>query len=398
MVVPYERPRNYLRYDAVAIAMPFAEAKAAIMALTTLPYQKRWVETLQEVQLKREVAGTSRIEGAEFTERELEAAIKETPEELFTRSQRQAHAAMQTYRWLAQLPADRPINADLIMEVHRRMVTGADDDHCPPGTLRGQDQNVVFGFPSHRGVAGGKECREAFEALCLALEREFPAHDSLIQALALHYHLGAMHPFLDGNGRTARAMEAAVLQKAKLRDTLIAMSNYYYDEKPAYLAALSETRAGGHDLTPFLLFGLKGIALQCKRLAAEITREVQKALFRDVMYDLFNRLSSTRKRVIARRQIEILKLFLEKEEILWSDVIKETERHYAKLATPLKALVRDMGYLLDIQALDVKNIAPKKWLFSIRLDWPTFITETTFFKVVDQLPKGKSYSFLSSSR
>ncbi len=193
-------------------------------------------------------------------------------------------------------------------------------------------------------------------------------------------------------------MEAAVLQKASLRDTLIAMSNYYYDEKSAYLAALAETRAGGHDLTPFLLFGLKGIALQCKRLTAEITREVQKALFRDVMYDLFNRLLSTRKRVIARRQIEILKVFLEKEEILWSDVIRETERYYSGLATPLKALSRDMSYLIDIQALKVESIAPKKWLFSIRLDWPTFITETKFFKAVDQLPKGKSYSFLSSSR
>jgi hypothetical protein len=31
----------------------------------------------------------------------------------------------------------------------------------------------------------------------------------------------------------------------------------------------------------------------------------------------------------------------------------------------------------------------------LRLDWPTFITETRFFEAVDQLPKGKNYSFLS---
>jgi hypothetical protein len=217
----------------------------------------------------------------------------------------------------------------------------------------------------------------------------------LIQALALHYHIGAMHPFLDGNGRTARAVEAAMLQRAGLRDTLIAMSNYYYDEKNAYLAALAKTRAAGHDLTPFLLFGLKGIELQCRRLAAEITREVQKALFRDVMYDLFNRLASTRKRVIAKRQVELLKLFLDREEILWDDVIKETQRHYANLSTPLKALIRDMDYLLHINALTVEPVGPKKWMFSIRLDWPTFITETRFFEAVNQLPKGKTYSFLS---
>ncbi len=75
-----------------------------------------------------------------------------------------------------------------------------------------------------------------------------------------------MHPFLDGNGRTARALEALVLQRAGLRDTaFIAMSNYYYEEKAAYLDVLAEVRSQNHDLTPFINFGLKGIALQCDR-------------------------------------------------------------------------------------------------------------------------------------
>ncbi|MPY72582.1 MAG: hypothetical protein GEU92_21360, partial [Alphaproteobacteria bacterium] len=46
-----------------------------MLALTQIPYQRSWAEQLQQDQLKREVAGTSRIEGAEFTERELDAAI-----------------------------------------------------------------------------------------------------------------------------------------------------------------------------------------------------------------------------------------------------------------------------------------------------------------------------------
>ncbi len=394
-MVKYEQPRRFIHYDPLAIATDLAEAKAAVMSLTVMPYQRRWVEALQEVQLKREVAGTSRIEGAEFTERELEAALQETPAQLFTRSQRQAHAAT-TYRWLATLPPDYPVDGRFIRQVHRRIVTGADDDHCPPGELRGRDQNVVFGFPQHRGVDGGARCAEAFEALCRAVAGEYAEHDLLIQALALHYHLGAMHPFIDGNGRTARAVEAAMLQRAGLRDTLIAMSNYYYDEKQGYLKALADTRANGHDLTPFVSFGLRGIALQCRRLTAEIVREVQKALFRNVMYDLFNRLLSTRKRVIAKRQIEILKLFLEREQMAWPEVIAETERHYTNLANPFKALVRDMTYLLDVKALQVERTDPKKPpRFAIRLDWPTFITETEFFKAVDSLPKGKTYSFLS---
>jgi hypothetical protein len=129
--------------------------------------------------------------------------------------------------------------------------------------------------------------------------------------------------------------------------------------------------------------------------AAEIVREVQKALFRNVMYDLFTRLSSTRKRVIAKRQIEILKIFLDQEELLWTKVITETSRYYHNLSNPLKALVRDINYLLGIKALRSHRAENKAIVLSIRLDWPTYITETKFFEVVNQLPKGKTYSFLS---
>jgi Fic family protein len=93
MIVRYERPRNWILYDRNAILQPLTEAKAAILALTQMPYQRSWADELQQMQLKREVAGTSRIEGAVFTEQELQAALRESPEHLATRSQRQAAAA-----------------------------------------------------------------------------------------------------------------------------------------------------------------------------------------------------------------------------------------------------------------------------------------------------------------
>src|ERR1035437_2726892 len=129
-MIRYEQPKRWILYDASAVMEALVEAKSAVRALTTLPFQKSWVEALQELQLKREVAGTSRIEGAEFTEREFDEAIRPnvSPEKLRTRSQRQAHAAMQTYRWIGRIPADRPITAELVREVHRRVVTGCDED------------------------------------------------------------------------------------------------------------------------------------------------------------------------------------------------------------------------------------------------------------------------------
>jgi Fic family protein len=396
MIARYTIPKDWIRYETTAILDELMGAKAAMLALTQIPYQRSWAEELQKIQLKREVAGTSRIEGAEFTERELDAAMRETPEQLETRSQKQAAAAVATYRWIAQLPGDRPVDEALLFEVHRRLVTGCDDDHCAPGKLRGRDENVTFGSPRHRGAAGGDECAKAVGKLTEAVRTIFNRHDALIQALALHYHVAAMHPFLDGNGRTARALEALMLQRTGLRDTLfIAMSNYYYENKMAYLTALNESWENKHDLTPFLKFALKGVESQCQRLFAEIRQQIAKALYRNTMNDLFGHLQSPRKRVMSGRHVQILSLLLDEGEIHHTNISEKTRKFYV-VKNPGKALIRDLKYLFQLGALYTKELPEGKgYLLSVNLDWPTQITETEFFRLVKEMPKGKVYGFLS---
>jgi Fic family protein len=396
MTVRYTMPSSWIRYDAAAVLAELLGAKAAVLALTRMPYQKSWADGLQRIQLKREVAGTSRIEGAEFTERELDAAMLETPEQLATRSQRQAAAAVATYRWISALPGDRPVDERLVLEVHRRLVTGCDDDHCPPGALRQTGENVTFGAPRQRGAEGGRECAAAFRALSDAARTTFAAHDQLVQALALHYHLGAMHPFLDGNGRTARAVEALMLQRTGLRDTLfIAMSNYYYEHKTAYLEALNQARAADHDLTPFLKFALTGIEVQCGLLFEEIRQHVAKALFRNTVTDLFGRLRSPRKRVMSARHVQLLNLLLDEGE-LQLPMLTEKSRHLYAVKNPFKALTRDLTYLIRLQAVRVRREgADGDWLLTVDLEWPTRITDAEFFKQMKDLPRAKVHGFLS---
>jgi len=392
--IQYQLPTHWIKYNPTSLAIAMANAKAAVLTLKGMPYQRDWIENLQKIELKREVAGTSRIEGAEFTDQELEAALHETPDELFTRSQRQARAASDTYKWIAALPDDRPVDAELIKEIHRRIVTGADDDHCQPGVTRSADQNVTFGQPRHRGAEGGIECETAFTQFVEALQHEYRDHDPLIQALAAHYHFAAMHPFLDGNGRTARALEALMLQRAGLRDfCFISMSNYYYDEKIAYLNSLSEVRNQDHDLTPFLLFGFKGIELQSRRVLREIQHAMKKALFRNLMHDLYGRLKTPRKRVIAERQIAILKLLLRYDRLIAADLLRLTTDQYNNLKDPIAALVRDLYGLVDLQAVIEHRSTEGALEFRLNLDWPEQITEKEFFERLKRLPKAKSNPF-----
>ena len=398
MTVKYRIPEHWIKYDLVAVLEELTNAKASILSMTYIPYQQSWAENLQELELKREVAGTSRIEGAEFTDDEFEEAVSsDVAGEYFSRSQRQARAAIRTYRWISELPSDVPINEELIKKIHRRIITGCDDDHCPPGQFRGVGQNVTFGRLRHRGVEGGDECETAIQLLVKAVNREFKGHDDLIKALALHYHIGAMHPFLDGNGRTARAVEALILQRARLKNSLfIAMSNYYYDENDAYLDILSQVRLNDHDLTPFIKFGLRGIALQCERLVQQIRVHLQISLFRDVMGKMFGRLRSTRKRALALRQIEILnKLLVRDQEIEFLELYEILKMQYADLKRPLSAFVRDLNNLSGLRAISVRleeSESPelRRYFVKVRMEWATEITEIEFFRQIKQLPRAKT--------
>jgi Fic family protein len=232
-----------------------------------------------------------------------------------------------------------------------------------------------------------------------AIQSEFRQHDPLIQALSLHYHFAAMHPFMDGNGRTARVLEALMLRRAGLTDRLfIAMSNYYYDEKKMYLEALAQVRAGGHDLTPFLVFGLRGVTLQCRRLFSAIKTEVSKSLYRNLMVELCTKLQSSRKRVIVIRQMEILKLLLDSNELPVREVIRTTESFYKGLGNPDKAVVRDINGLLMLGAIElVETTTTGRYNLRICLDWPAKMSETALFERVASMPTSKMHHAFSTS-
>ena len=398
----YESPKYWIAYDENAVREGLASAKASIKALKMMPHRRRWAREIHGIQLKMEISGTSQIEGAEFLGDELETALTaKTHEELVTRSQKQALSALKAYEWVAQVPEDRPISRELIKTIHRLVVTGCDDDHCEPGGLRRDGQNVTFGSPRHRGVPGGRPCAEALERLAKEAGTTFRGHDPLIQAIATHYHFAAMHPFLDGNGRTARALEALMLRRVGLQDvSFVPMSSFYHEAKESYLSKLAETRNRNHDLTPFLIFALNGVEAEVSRLTERLRHEVSKELFRNFVNELVVRLASTRKRVIIKRQLALLGHLLDKDqEMDFLTLATELRDHFSSRKRPLEALARD---IVRLEALGAVRIAPatngarRRFMVSVNLDWPSSMIETDFFRQVSELPKSKKYSSLTN--
>ena len=384
----YSIPERWIRYDLAAVFESLVQARTAAGVLNQMPYLPQWIEQVHEEQLRLEAAGTSRIEGAEFTQREQEEALApDLPAHAgLTHSQRQLRAADATYRWMRSQPAGRWVTTDFILDIHRRIVTGCDDDRCEPGALRPQGWNVTFGTPPCRGADGGAECRTAFDSLCAAIEEEFRQHDRIIQAVATHYYVGSMHPFGDGNGRTARALEAFMLRQAGVNDmVMVSLSNYYYEHKEEYLAALFASRSGGHDLTPFLLFALGAVAERCNAVAAAIAANHQRTLFLEFARSLFGQLRSPRRRVLADRQLKVLEGLLDGGSISVAELVNRVWGDYDGLKFPERAFARDLGGLLGLSAitLDDERVAAN-------LDWPRQSSESELLELLESMPAAAS--------
>ena len=385
----YVIPQQWISYDPSAVFNLLVEAKTAAAVMRQMPYLHQWIEQAHEEQLQLEAAGTSRIEGAEFTPLEQEEALaSESPQRTgLTHSQRQLKCADATYRWLQTQPANRPVTSEFIREIRQRIVAGCDDDHCEPGALRPDGWNVTFGTPTCRGTGGGSECQTAFYDLCSAIAGSFGQHDPIIQAIAVHYHIGAMHPFGNGNGRTARALEAFMLRRAEVNDVvMVSLSNYYYEHKDEYLASLYQSRQNGHNITPFLLFALRAIIDRCNSLTDEISENHRRILFREFARSLFGQLRSPRRRVLAERQLQILDVLLDGDSIDWNDLAKRAQTHYEYLKYPDQALLRDILGLLDLEAILFDDDGE----FTLNLDWPQQFSESKLLERYEGMPSAAS--------
>ena len=384
----YGPPRRWIHYDKTAILEQLIEAKTAAGVLRQLPYLTQWIEAVHQEQLRLEAAGTSRIEGAEFTPQEENEALAPDAGSRtdLTYSQRQLRAAEAAYRWISEQPAERPANQDFVLQVHRRIVTGCEDDHCEPGALRGKEHNVTFGSPICRGADGGDGCQSAFEALCNAIGGEFREHDGIIQAMAAHYHLGAMHPFGDGNGRTARAVEAFMLRQAGVNDrVMVSLSNYYYNHKDDYLGALFESRQSGHDLTPFLRFALPAVAERCNAVAGQILVNHNRLLFREFARSLFGQLRSPRRRVLAERQLQMVEILLDSTSIDLGVFFARTLSRYQGIKHRLRAQIRDLVGLMDLGAVRLNGAH-----IQVNMEWPQQFSQSELLERYENMPSAVS--------
>jgi Fic family protein len=95
--------------------------------------------------------------------------------------------------------------------------------------------------------------------------------NTILKAGIAHYEIVRIHPFLDGNGRVARAMATLVLSRAGYDIKRFFSLEEHYDREPlAYYTALQSVGQHEGNLTGWLEYFVEGLAIELTRIKEKI--------------------------------------------------------------------------------------------------------------------------------
>lgn len=282
-------PGRYLAYvpDELGDRLPTlgSEAQSAAEdALTVLARADERIGSagryLNHLLIRSESISSSWIEGNRVTPKRLAIA------ELLHHGQRQALDVVANVRAtetaIAELAErDRPITATDIVDLQHVI---------EPRLERGlrHEQNWVGGpgwSPLRAAFVPPPETEVPRLVADLARFTTETAGNPVVRAAIVHAQFATIHPFIDGNGRTGRALIHTVLRRADaLRDTLIPISTVFAGDTDSYISGLTGYRADPPKLDEWVT----GFALAAERATGNAVRLAQDiaALDEQVRADL----------------------------------------------------------------------------------------------------------------
>jgi len=231
--------------------------------------------------LMEEAITSSQLEGA-VTTREVATAMLRSGRKPKDRSEKMILNNYRTMRLIREVK-DRPLTPELVFEIHRAITEGTLDKPDAAGRFRRADELVTVeddaGEIMHLPPAAD-ELTERLQAMCeFANEKDSePFVHPVIRAMILHFWLAYDHPFLDGNGRTARALFYwAMLHSDYWLFEFISISDVLKRAPAKYYKAFLHTETDGNDLTYFLLHQSDVIRKAIENLHEYIARKTREA-------------------------------------------------------------------------------------------------------------------------
>lgn len=315
---------NQIANDLTAIERARGFLEAATLS-------SEWVAKMQSQALILEAHHTTHIEGTQLTLEQSEQIWK--GQHLEGVNPDDARELL-NYRKAFDLVADyvgdgAPITEGLIREIHKCLVEGVRGNSAMPGDYRktqnyvvnSKTKDVIYTPPSALEVP--LMMRELVE--WANLEKEI--HPVLISGIA-QFQLVHIHPFLDGNGRTARLLSTLCLyQRGYDFKKLFTISEYYDRNRTDYYQALQSVRENNMDLTGWLEYFLRGLSTQLQ----EVKTLGKEVIEKDILIKKYH--LSKRQKLIIEYITKYGSITIKEFEKMCPDVTRRT------LQRELKGLV-----------------------------------------------------------
>jgi Fic family protein len=209
---------------------------------------------------------SSQLEGASTTRRVAKEMLltKRKPRDLSEQMIFNNYEAMQFVREMKK----EKLTENIILELHRILTKNTLDDPETAGKLRDSDDinvvdnrdNTVLHIPSK-----ANELKERIKKLCeFANKKNFDDKffmHPIIKAIILHFMLAYDHPFVDGNGRTARALFYwSMAHDDYWLMEFISISKIIKNASSQYAKAFLYTETDDNDVTYFIIHQLEVIS------------------------------------------------------------------------------------------------------------------------------------------
>lgn len=211
----------------------------------------------------RTIHGTTRIEGNSLSDVEVEEVLASSPSRFPRQDALEVLGTQAALEFVDEVAPhlDVAIGEPLIREIHRRVLDGIDELLTPGEYRRGNnrvtdgDGNTIFTTPPSGDVP------DLMRQFGLWLGAGFDERPAPVAAALAHLEFVAIHPFYDGNGRTARALARLFLVRHGYSlGGLVSLDAYLDQDRRDYFAAIKQATGGsyepGYDATPFVSYFL----------------------------------------------------------------------------------------------------------------------------------------------
>ncbi len=301
-------------YDAQKLESKLAQVDMLYGTISDLPILPDMASQLEEDIIRRSIFGTAAIEGNPLSAAEVETLLTETTKESYQNKAKQEIANLKAaYDFIEkEIPTVQEpltLKEDWIKTLHALITARVDYKGNQPGAYR--NHLVKVGNEEHGGIYTPPKILADIEKLMQEFvvwinSTEMLKEPPVIRAALAHYYLGLIHPFGDGNGRTARIVEAVLLRTAGIKFLPPMLSNFYYVNLDDYFWAFSLSRKNkAGEVTPFLDFFLRGVIESLK----EIKDKVMSIIRRLALKEFYEYLKNNRG--ITQRQYDFLRILLE---------------------------------------------------------------------------------------